>query len=98
MSYFLKKHNIALPQGARNPNEEPIHDEMCHDLEAIPTQSTTYIIDSRASNHMVPSKESFSALTLSKGPNIHMGDDSHIPAEGSGSVRAKMVSLRMSYM
>ena len=38
---------------------------------------------------MVSSKESFSALTLSKGPNIHMGDDSQIPAEGRGSVRAK---------
>ena len=38
---------------------------------------------------MVPSKESFSTLTLSKGPNIHMGDDSQIPAEGRGSVRVK---------
>ena len=23
------------------------------------------------------------------GPNIHMGDDSHIPAEGRGSIKAK---------
>ena len=38
---------------------------------------------------MVSSKESFSFLTLSKGPNIHMGDDSHILAEGRGSFRAK---------
>ena len=38
---------------------------------------------------MVSSKELFLSLTLSKGPNIHMGDDSHIPAEGRGSVRAK---------
>ena len=38
---------------------------------------------------MVASKESFSTLTLSKGPNIHMGDDSQIPAEGSGSIREK---------
>ena len=34
---------------------------------------------------MVASKESFSSLTLSKGPNIHMGDDSQIPAIERGS-------------
>ena len=38
---------------------------------------------------MVYSKESLSILTLSKGPNIQMGDDSQIPAEGRGSVRVK---------
>ena len=38
---------------------------------------------------MVVSKESFSTLTLSKGPNIHMGDDSQISAEERGSVKAK---------
>ena len=38
---------------------------------------------------MVSSKESFSTLSLSKGPNIHMGDDSQIPTEGRGSARAK---------
>ena len=35
---------------------------------------------------MVSSKESFSTLTLSKEPNIHMGDDSQILAAGRGSV------------
>ena len=38
---------------------------------------------------MVVSKESFSPLTQSKGPNIHMGYDSQIPAEGRGSVKAR---------
>ena len=38
---------------------------------------------------MVSSKESISTLTLSKGPNIHIGDDSQIPAEGRGLVRVK---------
>ena len=38
---------------------------------------------------MVASKESFSTISLSKRPNIHMGDDSQIPVEGRGSVRAK---------
>ena len=38
---------------------------------------------------MVASKESFSTLSLLKGPNIHMGDDSQILVEGRGSVREK---------
>ena len=49
----------------------------------------TYIIDSGASNYMVASKESFSTLTLSKWPNIHIGVDSKIPIEVRGLVRAK---------
>ena len=51
--------------------------------------SSAYTIDSVASNYMVASKESFSTLSLSKGPNIHVGDDSQIPTEERGSVRAK---------
>ena len=82
MSTLLKNYNISPPQREKNPNEEPHtkDDERCHDLKASITHSTTYIIDSGASNHMVASKESFSTLTLSKGPNIHMGDDSQIIA------------------
>ena len=38
---------------------------------------------------MVSSEESFYTLSLTKGPNIHMGDDSHIPAERRGLVKVK---------
>ena len=51
------------------------------------TQSKSYLIDSGASNHMVPSKESFTTLTLSGGPSIHMGYDSQIPTTGRGSIK-----------
>ena len=43
---------------------------------------------------MVSSKESFSTLTLSKGPSIHMGYDSQIPTKGIGSVKAKHGELK----
>ena len=43
---------------------------------------------------MDASKESFSTLSLSKGHNIHMGDDSQIPTEGRGSVKAKHGELK----
>ena len=73
MAALLKQHNIASLR-EKNPDEEPQteDDERCHALKAILTQSTTYIIDSGASNHMVSSKEDFSTLSLSKGPNIRM--------------------------
>ena len=77
MSTLLKQHNIASPR-AKNLYEEPQTEdtERCHALKATISPSLTYIIDSVASNHMVASKESFSTLSLKKGLNIHMGDDS----------------------
>ena len=95
MSALLKHHNISPPK-AKNPDEEaPTEDaERSHALKATLSPSSTYIINSGASNHMVSSKESFSTLSLSKGPNIHMGDYSQIPAEGRGSVRAKHGELK----
>ena len=58
LSALLKQHNIALPQGTEKLDEEPHieEDERCHALKSSLTQSTTYIIDFGASNHMVSSK------------------------------------------
>ena len=76
MYALLKKHNIAPPREKKHDEEGPTEDaERCHALKESLSPSSAYIIDSRASNHMVSSKESFSTLSLSKGPNIHMGDD-----------------------
>ena len=90
MLTLLKQHNIAPPRENKSDKEAFTKDaERCHDLKATLSPSLTYIIVYGASNHMVSSKESFSTLSLSKEPNIHMGDDSQIPVEGRGSVRAK---------
>ena len=77
MFALLKQHNIAPPRAKKFDEEAPTEDvKRCHALKATLSLSSAYIIDSRASNHMVSYKESFSTLSLSKGPNIHMGDDS----------------------
>ena len=57
MYTLLKLHNIAPPR-EKNPDEEAQveDDERCHALKSILTHSTTYTIDSGASNHMVASK------------------------------------------
>ena len=36
---------------------------------------------------MVSSKESFTDMDLSRGPRIHMGDNSQIPEVGRGSIK-----------
>ena len=60
--------------------------ERCHALKEGFTQSKSYLIDSGASNQMVSSKASFTTLDLPRGPSIHMGDNSHIPTIGRGSI------------
>ena len=89
LTALLQQNNIALPQGAKKSDDEPQteDDERFHALKNSLTHSTTYLIDFGESNHMVSTKESFSTVTLSKGPSIHMGDDSQIPTLGIGSVK-----------
>ena len=64
MEKFLEKHNISLSEGARKAdsgeNTED-HDERCHALKASCSKSQAFLIDPRASNHMVASRESFSS-------------------------------------
>ena len=50
------------------------------------SKSKDLLIDSRALNHMMSSKESFSSLDTSKSIPIHMGDDSTIISKGQGTV------------
>ena len=83
---LLKQKKIALPQGATKYDNGH---ERWHALKAGLPQPIAYLIYFGASNHMVSSKKYFSTLTLSKGPNIPMGDDSQIPAKGRGSVKVE---------
>ena len=50
------------------------------------SKSKALLIDSRASNHMMVEKDSFSSLETGKSIPIHMGDDSTIISEGQGTV------------
>ena len=46
-------------------------------------------IASGASNYIVSSKESFYSLNLTDGPSIQMGYDTHIQAEGKGTIQSE---------
>ena len=83
------QHNISLLEGATKTyfrEETKDHDERCHALKASCSKSHAFLIDSRASNHMVTSRESFSSLQTTYGLSIHMGDDTQIRVEGKGCI------------
>ena len=50
------------------------------------SSSPRFIIDSRASRHMVSTKETLSSLDMSKGPPIVLGDDSLTDSLGKGRI------------
>ena len=87
MKKILKYSNIALPKGARKTDSREKtedHDERFHALKASCSKSHAFLIDSRASNHMVSSRESLSLLQTTDGMSIHMVDDTQIRDEGKG--------------
>ena len=96
MSRVLEQHNISLPKGARKDDsgDKTEDHERCHALKAGFSKSHAFLIDSRASNHMVASKELMSSLQTTNGLSIHMGDDTQIQAEGKGSIKLKHGMLK----
>ena len=91
MSRILEKQDISLPKGAwkDESGDKTKYHERFHGLKVGFSKSHAFLIVSRASNHMVSTRESFSSLQLIDGPSIHMGDDTQIQAEGKGSIKLK---------
>ena len=85
---LLEKNNISLLDCSKKreggSNSEDI--ERVHALVAGTPSSPSFIIDSRASRHMVSTKEAFSSLDMSKGPPIVLGDDSLTNSLGKGRI------------
>ena len=78
LTQLLEKNNISLP-GCSKKREEGSSSEDRERVKALvasTSSSPSFIIDSRASRHMVSTKEAFSSLDMSKGPPIVLGDDS----------------------
>ena len=55
-------------------------------MVASVVRSSSFIIDSRASRHMVSTRESFSYLDDSNGLKIVLGDDSKTGSKGKGRI------------
>ena len=88
LTQLLEKNKISLPNCSKKreggSNSEDI--ERVHALDANTSSSPSFIIDSRASRHMVSTKEEFSSLDMLKGPPIVMGDDFLTNGMGKGRI------------
>ena len=86
----MKKHNYTVPASARKADqkeETEEYEETFHALKASCSTAHAFLIDSRASNHMVALRESFSSLQYFDGPSIQMGNNSKVQAKEKGSIK-----------
>ena len=85
---LLERNHINLSEIFRRRDQqdrEPQH-ERGHALMESTSKSKALWIDSRALNHMMDERDSFSYLETEKSIPIHMGYDSTIISEGQGTV------------
>ena len=89
MNLPLERNNINLPESVwkRDNDDRDIQQERGHALMEIVSNPKSLLIDSRASNHMMERKESFSSLDNDKSIPTQMGDDSEIISKGKGIVK-----------
>ena len=89
MVQLLEKKNIPIADSARKMDGNSSSSEgkeKCHDLVAGTSNSSSFIIDSSASRHMVSRREYFSSMSLNAGPTVQMGDDSELQTKGIGRI------------
>ena len=89
MAHLLEKNNIPVPDNTTKKDgnySSSEGKEKCHTLVAGTYNSSSFIIDSGASRHMVSRREFFSSMSLNAGPIVQMGDDSELQARGIGRI------------
>ena len=88
LTQLLEKHNISLPEGAKKKEGGLSFEgkERVNALVASNVRSSSFIIDSGALRHMVLTREAFSSLDDSNGPNILLGDNLEIESKGKGRI------------
>ena len=88
MTLLLERNNINLLESVRKRDNQDRDNqqERGHAIMEITSKPNALLIYSRASNHMMERKESFSSLDTNKIIPIHMGYDSHIIFKGKGTV------------
>ena len=75
LTQLLEKNGISLPDSSKKREEGSNSEdrERVHALVAGTSSSPSFIIDSRASRHVVSTREIFSSLDMPKGPPIVFG-------------------------
>ena len=100
MTLILERNNINLLESVqkRDNHDRDTQQERGHAFMASTSKPKSLLIDSRASNHMMSNKYSFSSLDTEKIIPIHMGDDSQIILKGKGTVKVEQTSFFMFCM
>ena len=78
MAQLLEKNNIPVPNSTRKKDGNSSSSEgkeKCRAFVEGTSNSSSFIIDSSASMHMVSRREFFSSMSLNAGPAVQMGDD-----------------------
>ena len=73
MAQLLEKNNIPVPDSARKKygnSSSSEGKEKCHALVAGTSNSSSFIIDSGSSRHMVSRREFFSSMSSNAGPAV----------------------------
>ena len=88
MAQLLEKNNIPIPDSARKKDGSSSSDgkEKFHALVEGTSKSSTFIIDSGASRHMLSKRELFSSMILNVGTAVRIGDDWKIQSKGIGRI------------
>ena len=88
LNQLLEKNNISLPECTkkREGGSNSYAKERVHALVSNTSRSSTFIIDSGASKHMVSTREIFYSLDMLKGPPICFGDNSLTDNMGNGRI------------
>ena len=88
LTKILEKNNISLPEDTKKKEVgSSFKDkERFHALVPSIVISPSFIIDSRASRHMVSTRETFSSLDDLKGQKIILGDDCVTYSKGKGRI------------
>jgi hypothetical protein len=76
MAKQLQQHNLTVPENAKKKDDNRTggREQDGHDLMAITSNPSAWILNSGASNHMVASKDEFSSIEESTRSSIYLGD------------------------
>ncbi len=91
MAKQLQQHNLTVPENAKKKDDNRTRDGRGrardgHDLMAVTSTPSSWILDSGASNHMAASKDEFSSIEESTRSPIYLGDATPAKVCGEGIV------------
>jgi hypothetical protein len=88
MAKQLQQHNLTVPENEKKKDDNRMggRERDGHDLMDVTSTSSSWILDSGASNHTAASKDEFSSIEESTKSPIYLGDATPAKVCGEGIV------------